>query len=124
MKNGTAATTWSSTSFTLPVRINSQLIDQSLFTCSGTLMCRIQHGEEVPHQLADGEVFIIPKQCGSGPDFMRFVNLLDSTGKLLFGYWLSYVLDQPFGFTDGRGVPDCLAIRYAAWERAGGAGCQ
>ena len=47
-------------------------------------MCRIQHGGEVPHQLTDGEVFIIPKPGGSGPDYMRFFNLLDSTGKLLF----------------------------------------
>ena len=89
-------------------------------------MCRIQYGEEVPYQLADGEVFKIPKLGGSGPDFLRFINLLDSTCKLLFGYWLSYVLDPyrhwQFGFTDGRGVPDCLAIRYAVWERACRAG--
>ena len=66
----------------------------------------MRYGDEVPYQLAD-EVFNIPKPGGSGPDFMRFINLLDSTGKLLFGCWLSYVLEpyrhRHFGFTDGRG---------------------
>ena len=57
------------------------------------LMCRMQHGDEVPYRLADGEVFIIPKPGGSGPDYTRFINLLDSSGKLLFGYWLPHVLD-------------------------------
>ena len=31
------------------------------------LMCRIQHGDQVPCRLADGEVFTIPKPGGSGP---------------------------------------------------------
>ena len=79
--------------FTWPVRINSHMIDQStlhmFWYC--VLMCRIQYGDEAPYQLADGEVFITPKPGGSGPDSMRFINLLDSTGKLRFGYWLSYV---------------------------------
>ena len=63
---------------------------------------------------------MIPKPCGSGPDYMRFINLLDSTGKLLFGYWLPCVVDPyrdwKFGFTFGRGGSDCLPIPYAVWE--------
>ena len=86
-------------------------------------MCRRHHSEEVPHRLADGEVFIIPKPSGSGPGI---IFMLDSTGKLLFGHWLSYVLDPyrhwQFGFTTTRGGSDCLAIRYAVWERAYRAG--
>ena len=46
--------------------------------------------------------------------------------KLLFGYWLPYVLDPyshwQFGFTVGGEVSDCLAIRYAVWERTYRAG--
>ena len=42
-------------------------------------MCRIQHGDVVPYRLADGEVFTIPEPSGSGPGYMRFTNLPDST---------------------------------------------
>ena len=58
------------------------------------LMCRIQHDDEAPYPLTDGKFFIIPKPGGSDPDYMRFISLSDSTGKLFFGCWLSYVLIQ------------------------------
>ena len=58
----------------------------------------------------------------SRPDFMRFINVLDSTDKLLFGYCLPCVLapylNWQFSFTVGRGVSDCLAIQYSVRERA------
>ena len=69
---------------------------------------------------------LVVKPRGSGPDVMRFISLPDSTGKLLFEYWLPDVLDPyrhwQFGFTVGRGVSDCLAIRVAVRERAYRAG--
>ena len=99
MKNGKATTTWS-----IPAELHKfhlSIADQLTFDqpipqymlwyC--VLMCRTQHGDEVPCRLADGEVFIIPKPGGSGPDYLRFINLSDSTGKLLLGYWLPFVLD-------------------------------
>ena len=90
------------------------------------LMCRIQIGDEVPYRLPDGDVITVPKLGGSGPDCMRFINLLDFTGKLLFGCWHPYLLDPywhwQLGFTVGRVVSDCLAIRCVDWERAYGAG--
>ena len=104
MNNGKATTTWSvlaelhkfhlacaeQLTFDRPIPL------YMLWYCF--LMCRIQYGEEVPYQLADGKVFIIPKPGGSGPDFMRFISLLDSTGKFLFGYWLSYIQTVAVGF--------------------------
>ena len=73
-----------------------------------------------------GKVVTIPKPGGSGPDCMRSKNLLGSTDKLLFRYWLHNVLDPyrhwQFGLSVGRGVSVCLAIRFAVWERAYRAG--
>ena len=94
MKSGKATTTWS-----IPAEIHKfhtaradqltydqPILQYMLWYC--VLMCRTQDGNEVPNRLADGKVFIITKPGGSGPDKMRFISLLDSTGKLLFGYWL------------------------------------
>ena len=126
-KNGKATTTWSVPAELHKFHLANHIGSANPSACSGTaFFCRMLRGDEVPYQLADGEVFTITKPGCSGPDFMRFINLLDSTGKFLFGYWLSYALDPyrhwQFGFSDGRGVPDCLAIRYAVWERACRAG--
>ena len=61
-------------------------------------MCRIQYGDEIPNELADGEVLIIPKPSGSGPDFMHVTNLLDSTARssLATGF-LMYWTDTDIG---------------------------
>ena len=98
MKNGKATTTWSVPAelhkFHL-ARADQLTFDRPnhlfmLWCC--VLMCRIQHGDEVSNRMADGEVFVIPKPGGSGPDFLRSSNLLDSTGELNFQYWLSCLL--------------------------------
>ena len=128
MKNGKATTTWSIPAelhkFHL-ARADQLTFDQPipqymLWYC--VLMCCMQHGDDAPYRLADGEVFIIPNPGGSGPDYMRFINLLDSTGKLFFGNWLLFVLDPyrrwQFRFTTTRRSSDCLAIRYAVCARA------
>ena len=76
--------------------------------------------------LSDSEVFTILKKGGAGPDFLRFINLLDGVGKMIFGGWLELIEDPyrhwQFGFVRSRGVTDCMAIRWAIWERAAKAG--
>ena len=70
------------------------------------------------------EVFTIPRK--EGPDFLRFINLLDGVDKMIFGGWLDLIEDPyrhwQFGFVRNRGVADCLVIRWAIWERAAKAG--
>ena len=51
-----------------------------------------------------------PPKGGEGPDFLRFVNLLDGVGKMIFGGWLELIEDPyrhwQFGFVRSRGVTD------------------
>ena len=75
------------------------------------------------------EVFTIPKKGGEGPNFLRFINLLDGVGKMIFGGWLEFIEDPhrhwQFGFVRSQGVTDCLAVRWAIWaiwERVAKAG--
>ena len=90
------------------------------------LESRMQKERRAPQLLSDSEVFTIPKKGGEGPDFLRFINLLDGVGKMIFGGWLELIEDPyrhwQFGFVRSRGVTDCLAIRWAIWERAAKAG--
>ena len=62
------------------------------------------------------------KKGGEGPYFLKFINLLDGDGKMIFGGWLELIEDPyrhwQFGFVRNRGVTDCLAIRWPSWERA------
>ena len=66
------------------------------------------------------------KKGGEGQDFLRFINLLDGVGKMIFGGWLKLIEDPhrhwQFGFVRSRGVTDFLTIRWAIWERAAKAG--
>ena len=90
------------------------------------LESRMQQEGRAPQLLSDSEVFTIPKKGGEGPDFLRFINLLDGVGKMIFGGWLELIEDPyrhwQLGFVRNRGVTDCLAIRWAVWERAAKAG--
>ena len=131
MKNGKATATWSivaelhkfhlASADQITCEANPPL--HALVLCSDVPNTAWRWG---PALMAEGETFRTPKPSRSGPDCVRFINMLDSKGKLLFGYWLSFVLNPyrhwHFGFAYGRGVPACLAIRYAVWERACRAG--
>ena len=77
----------------------------------------MQHGDEVPYRLADGEVFTVPKPGGSGPNYMRFINLLDSTASssLVIGplaSWTHTDTGSPVFYRR----PCCLATQYAVWD--------
>ena len=75
----------------------------------------MQKDRKAPQLLSDSEVSTIPEKGGEGPDFLRFINLLDGVGKMIFGGWLELIEDPyrhwQFGFMRNRGVTDCLAIR-------------
>ena len=74
------------------------------------LMCCIQHGDEVPYRLADGELVTFPKRGGSCPDYMRFTNSLGSS--LHTGSPPAWTQTGTGSLvTVGRGVSGCLAIR-------------
>ena len=90
------------------------------------LESRMQKERRAPQLLSDSEVCTITQKGGEGPDFLRFINLLDGVGKMIFGGWLQLIEDPcrhcQFGIVRSRGVADCLAIRWTIWERAAKAG--
>ena len=57
------------------------------------LESRMQNERRGLQLLSDSEVFTIHKKGGEGPDFLRFVNLLDGVGKMIFGGWLELIED-------------------------------
>ena len=93
-------------------------------------VCRTER--RAPQFLSDNEVFTIPpkkpkKRRRWAPTFSGFINLLDGVGKMIFGGWLELMEEDPyrhwhFGFVRSPGVTECLAIRWAIWERAAKAG--
>ena len=53
---------------------------------------------------------------------LRCLHVWLGVGKMIFGGWLE-LIEDPYrhwqvGFVRNRGVTDCLAIRWAIWERA------
>ena len=91
------------------------------------LTSRMQKERRAPQLLSDSEVFTIPQKGGEGPDFLRFINLLDCVGKMIFGGWLELIEDPyrhwQFGFVRNRGVTDSF-IRWpsrSVLQRQGGA---
>ena len=67
-----------------------------------------------------------PKKGGERPDFLRFSNLLDGVGKMIFGGWLELIEDPyrhwQFGLVRSRGVTDCPAIRWQVGAKANNSG--
>eukprot|EP00929_Paragymnodinium_shiwhaense_P032526 TRINITY_DN18015_c0_g3_i1.p1 TRINITY_DN18015_c0_g3~~TRINITY_DN18015_c0_g3_i1.p1 ORF type:complete len:386 (+),score=63.61 TRINITY_DN18015_c0_g3_i1:720-1877(+) len=87
------------------------------------LVASIQTARRVPANMADSQVVCLPKHSRSGrPDDQRLINLLDPIGRAIFGGWFTQtiklkVAEDQFGFAAGVGSRDCLAIRWAMWER-------
>ena len=57
------------------------------------LESRMQKERRAAQLLSDSEVFTIPQKGGEGPDFLRFINLLDGVGKMICGGWLELIED-------------------------------
>ena len=89
----------------------------------GVLCSRILAECNVPQQFADGEVFSVAKPGGEGPDFKRFLNLLDPAAKILLPVWMTEFLHNRHEFFQfgvaGRGIHDALYIWNVVWERLG-----
>ena len=90
----------------------------SLGTRFSRAVCKKKEG--LPNCFRTARYSQYPKKGGEGPDFLRFINLLDGVGKMIFGGWLELIEDPyrhwQFGFVRSRGVTDCLAIRWAKWD--------
>ena len=79
MNSGKATTKWS-----IPEELHKfHLARADQLTFDQPIPQYIQHGDEVPHRLARLSLF--RNQVDRAQTCMRFINLLDPTGKLLLG---------------------------------------